>query len=130
MSELSVTLTVVGIDDGLNRVINKTLQYSEFAYQRINVPPAATAMDLAPFIAQLGSDESCKFLAAISDRDGVVLNLTTATGEEAEVPCYPFAVMGKELGFDIGTPFALTIDGAGGDETAHVLLIAVGGNPS
>lgn len=130
MSELSVTLTVTGVDDGLNRVVNKTLEYSEFAYQRVNVPPTAAAMDLGDFIGQLGSDELCKFLVVISDRDGVVLHLTTTAAESAAIPCYPFAVMGKESGFDISSPFALTIDGAGGDETAHVLLIAVGGNPS
>jgi len=125
MATANITLGIASNDVTEN--VTHATEYNELAQQTLNVAPGASAIALEAILAQLGVASKAKFILVKSDRDGVVANVTTATGETAVLGAYPFFATGLDNpGMSVASPFALTVELPAGDQTAHVRIVAFG----
>lgn len=107
--------------------VDEMFTFTEAATVQMKVQPSAADKDLAPMLQELGTDNKIRALAIISDTDGVMVEVGTASAETATVGCYPFFFMGLDTGMGVdpeGDNFVLNLIAHSGDAIASVKMIA------
>jgi hypothetical protein len=106
--------------------VDETFTFTEAATVQMKVQPSAADKDLAPMLQELGTDNKIRALAIISDTDGVMVEVGTASAETATVGCYPFFFMGLDTGMGVAVAdnFVLNLVAHSGDAIASVKMIA------
>ena len=129
MGTIRVQLVVTELEDGSTigeTRVDESIEFVEIARNRLRVQPGAAAVDISSMFTQLGTSAEAKGIFVKSSQDGVVLNVTTTTGETAVIPCYPGAYMGQKEGFNVGGVFKMEVELPSGDMTAVVEVVAYG----
>jgi len=134
MATATITLQIESSDDALDKSVAHSVEYDELARQQLYVAPGASAIDIAPILAQLGMSADIKALVVASDVDGAVVNVHTQSDVGADTDnvsvlgAYPFFFMGlDDPAMEATEPaFGMTVELPGGDTTALVDIIAMG----